>query len=57
MASSNDNNRSCKSETHSGIVVIAAAWLIFYCALAGYGLVHSRPARAATGIEQLADAK
>ena len=30
-----------KSETHSGIVVIAGAWLIFYCALAGHGLVHS----------------
>jgi hypothetical protein len=57
MKPDNDNNRSSKSDSHSGIVVIAGAWLIFYCALAGHGLLHSHPTTAATGIGQLAVAK
>jgi hypothetical protein len=57
MKRDNDNNRSSKSESHIGIVVIGFAWLIFYCALAGHGLLHSHSTTATVGIEQLADAK
>ena len=57
MKPDNDNKRSSKSDSHSGMVVIAGAWLIFYCALAGHGLLHSHRTAAAVGIEQLAVAK